>query len=274
MKLSIVKIFLFLNPNRYVLVFLMGFFLSISILFKFNSDYNDSLFNGIGNYIKEESKKNNESREREIIRALNVVYNELSNNSIIFLKNKITGFKATHMRSTELELLDVSGGCGSFSLVLGRVFIAMNYPIRFVQMKVDGKFGGHILLEIWTNNNWIVLDPAFNQYFLKSDSTLASFDDVKNNFNYYKNQLANNYPPSYRYEDARYTNWEKLPIIGPTFKKVLGFIYGEEKTNKLSVRKYFIRFYGFWGKVFTVLFLIPLIVILYTQTVKIKFRND
>ena len=122
-------------------------------------------------------------------------------------------------------------------------------------MKANGYFGAHILIEIWTNGKWIVLDPSYNQYFVKPDSSLASFDDVKNNFNYYTNQLVKDYPTSYKFEDARYTNWNKIPLLGPLCKNTLSLIYGEERVNGLSLRKYFINFYAFWGKIFTVSFI-------------------
>lgn len=46
---------------------------------------------------------------------------------------------------------------------------------------------------------------------------------------------------SYKYEDARYTNWDKIPIILPAIKKVLDWRLGIKKADHVSLRIFMMR---------------------------------
>jgi hypothetical protein len=172
------------------------------------------------------------------------------------------------MRSTDLDLLDVRGACGSASMVLARTLETMNFHTRIGQMYASGNFGGHIIIEVWSNGRWRVLDPLFNQAFIKPDGTLASFKDVQNNFSFYSKQIQPNTPKEYQYKDVRYTNWEKIPILSPIAKKLLNFVYGEQRANEICLRKYLIKFYLIWHYVFLSLFITTMGILLYQNRIK------
>jgi hypothetical protein len=174
------------------------------------------------------------------------------------------------MRSTDLDLLDVSGACGSASLVLVRTYMAMGFPTRIGQMYANGHFGGHILVEVWSNGRWMVMDPLFNQFFTRPDGSLASFEEVKNNFSYYSKQLNPNYPKEYQYQNVRYTNWEKIPVLSPLLKKGFDIIYGKKKADQICLRKYVIKFYQLWHFVFLSAFLFCSFLLLLQEVIKRK----
>lgn len=114
-------------------------------------------------------------------------------------------------------------------------------------MKAYGRFRAHNIIEAYTDTSWVVLDPKFGTYFVKPLSEgLASFNDVKDNWNYYKKQLPSGYNNSYMYADVRYTNWDKIPIILPVFKKMLTVFLGKERSDQVSLRVHFLRVYDLY----------------------------
>ena len=256
MKQYLIRIINFFIPHRFLLVFCSGFFLALSIIFKIDANYTEELFNQLGKHILQEAHINHENIDQTLVRAMNVTYNMQKENRMNLFQYTPKSFKAKYMRSNELDLLDVSGACGSASLVLARTFMSMGFPTRIGQMFANGRFGGHMLVEVWSNDRWMVMDPLFNQVFYKPDSTLASFSEVQYNFAYYSKQLHPEYPKEYQFHDVRYTNWDKIPVLSPLLKKTLNVIYGEERTNQICLRKYIIRFNLVWHYVFLMLFIL------------------
>ena len=254
MNKNIKRFIRFLIPHRLIIIFFAGFFLSLSIIFKIDANYTEELFNQLGKHILQEASLNHDNVEQTVIRAMNVTYSMQKDNRKNLFQYTPKSFKAKYMRSTELDLLDATGACGSASLVLARTYMSMGFPTRIGQMFANGVFGGHMLVEVWSNDRWMVMDPLFNQAFYRTDSTLASFNDVQNNFAYYSKQLHPEYPKEYQYQDVRYTNWNKIPVLSPLLKKTLDIIYGEKRANQFCLRKYVIKFYLLWHTVFLFLF--------------------
>jgi hypothetical protein len=102
-----------------------------------------------------------------------------------------------------------------------------------------------MVVEVRKRSNWIVLDPLLEQYFKKPDGTLASFNDVHNNWEYYKKQTGSDYVPAYRYEAVNYTNWNKINYLGPAAKWIFELLLGKEKTSEISISAYLLRTYNF-----------------------------
>ena len=133
------------------------------------------------------------------------------------------------------------GACGGNTLVLAQILDGMGYTVRPAQMLADGKYGSHIVLEVKINGKWAVLDPLFDLSFKKQDGTLASFADVQHNWEYYRAQTPVGYSPAFKFEDARYTNWGKVPVLGATAKFMVQLFLGREKAEYFSVRSMFLN---------------------------------
>jgi hypothetical protein len=88
---------------------------------------------------------------------------------------------------------------------------------------------------------WVVLDPTFNLCFVRPDGALASFADVQKDWSYYSRQVPAGYNPTYRYEDVRYSNWTKIPVIFPALRSLLNLVIGPERTNDFSIRILFLN---------------------------------
>jgi hypothetical protein len=136
-----------------------------------------------------------------------------------------------------------NGACGSNSFVLSRLLMQLGYVIRVAQMGSNGVYGRHIVTEVWNGNKWVVLDALYNLSFKDSSGKLASFKEVSDNWKYYSTQTPKGYDVSYNYESVRYTNWHKIPVLFPAIKKILEITIGKEATNRVCLRKYYIRKY-------------------------------
>jgi len=119
--------------------------------------------------------------------------------------------------------MDGKGACGSYAGVLTRTLQRSGVPSRLAQMKCGDQWGCHIVLEANINGEYAVLGPLYNTSFISQDGTLASFKEVENNWNHYKSQTLE----GCQYEDVRYTNWQKIPIVMPLIKTVLNTLIGE-----------------------------------------------
>jgi hypothetical protein len=151
--------------------------------------------------------------------------------------------------------MTAQGACGSYSMVLSRVLQGYKYEVRIAQMKSKGVFAAHNIVEVNTSHGWVVLDPLFDAYYINPSQKLASFDDVRGNWDYYKNQLPVNYDTAYRFEDVRYSNWTKIPVIMPSIKKILDLTIGKKEADTISLRTYFLRKYNICFNVTLVIFL-------------------
>jgi len=244
--------------NLYFLVFINGILFSSMIYFKIESTYESEIFSAVANYIVRDSiGKNNV--DTFFVRAMNISNTFEHNRLNVFNNTEIKGVKANILRPVTMDLITGNGACGSASAILARILKSYDFKVRFVQMIVNNKPAGHIVIEVNKHGNWIVLDPLFNLYFKDSANNFASFDQVSKNFDYYKNQLPINYPSTYKYEGATYTNWNKIKILGPITKSILNVALGKEKADKVSIRTYLLRNYNILLQITKFLFIIVLL---------------
>jgi hypothetical protein len=229
--------------NLYFLVLINGILFTSMIYFKIESTYESEIFSAISHHIVRDSAGKN-NVDSFFIRAMSITHLFEHNRINVFNSQKIEGLKANLFHPVTMDLITGNGSCGSASAILARTLKSYNFKVRFVQMLVDGKYGGHIVIEVNKFGKWIVMDPLFNLYFKDSSNNFASFEEVSKHFDYYKKQLPPNYPASYKYEAAQYTNWNKIKFIGPITKSALNFTMGKEKADKISLRAYLLRGYN------------------------------
>ena len=247
--------------NLYFLTFLNGFLLASLFYFKMEANYEKEIFQAI----REDVNSNislNDPQDSVVVKVMHACHNLLNNRGTVFVDKAFTGIKASILRPTGFDLMTANGACGSFAVVLARIFQGYQFRVRIAQMKAMGIFAAHNIVEVETLHGWVVLDPLFDVYFSKPDHKLASFADVKNNWDYYKNQLPPGYDNNYRYEDVRYSNWTKIPVVLPAIKKILDLTMGKSKADTISMRIYFLRIYDIC---FTVTLIISLAVFTLTM---------
>jgi hypothetical protein len=240
--------------NLYFLTFLNGFLLASLFYFNMEASYEKELFQAIRSDINARISSG-DPEDSLVVKVMHVCHNLLVNRGSVFEGKSFSGLKSSLLDPTSMDLMTASGACGSYSIVLARILQGYHYPVRIAQMKANGIFADHNIVETKTRHGWVVLDPLFDVYFINPDHKLASFKDVQTNWNFYINQLPKDYDQHYRYEDVRYSNWTKIPIVMPAIKKVLDKTIGKQEADTISLRTYFLRKYDICFNIVLVLFL-------------------
>jgi len=226
--------------SRHTLFFINGFLLASLLYFYMEDSYEQQLLKAMATYVKTKTLHVKNNEEAVLLQSLHLAYNLDQNRAAVF-GNQISALKPSIIHPVTFDLMTADGACGSYAYVLSSLLNRLNIPSRIAQMKVNGAYGGHILVEAKTAMGWAVLDGSYNLYFRKPNGSLASFADVQANWNYYKKQVPAGYDNSYRYEGVRYTNWEKIPVLMPLVKNILYLFIGKERTDGLSLRSLFLR---------------------------------
>ena len=230
--------------DKAIFYFING--LSVGMLFYFytESRYENHLFTAVAALVSKDLPDSN--RDLEILqRCLHVTHNLENNRSNIFAHIQVEGFKAKYLQPVTFDLMTGKGACGSNTMVMGRLVQEFGFPIRFGQMKVDGQYGGHIILELNYQNEWKVFDPTYNLFYKRPDGQIATFQDIALDWNYYRKQVPADYDMRYRYEGVRYTNWDKIPILLPALQKLLLTVLPQNYVETISLRVIILRKFAF-----------------------------
>ena len=261
MSKRLIKCYRKLLHSKSLLFFLNGFLLSSMLYFYMEDRYEKSLFAALASYVKSNQHPN--ATENDILlNSLQVIYTLESNRNEVFGNPRFYSEKSPLFKSVTYDLMTANGACGSYTFILSRLLSELHISNRIAQMVVKGKYGGHILLEAQTLSGWAVLDPMYNLSFMRPDGKLASFDDVHNNWSYYRKQVPSNYDTAYDYDGVRYTNWQKIPIVMPLLKNVLTLICGKEKTAFFSLRVLVLRKFHILFLITGILYLLLLLSII------------
>lgn len=243
------------NSPRHLLIHVL-FLLCIGFLY-LERQHEDALYHNIirATKVKYPQATSDTAYIRKLMETINtMMYNRLAvfnNTEHLSLKNKL-------FHSVDSDLMYGHGACGGFSNVLSRSLQLSGYKVRIGQMKVNGLFGGHIIVEVFLpgQKNWAVIDPLFLLTFLTKDGQWADFNSIKANWATYNGQVPADYNPAYRYDDVRYANWEKIPIAGKLIYRSLQLVLGKEKAGGISVRPFLLNKYAVWLKAVGLLYVV------------------
>jgi hypothetical protein len=254
--------------NLYFLTFLNGFLIATLFYFSMEANYERELFKAIQLNIDGKISPK-EARDSLVVKVMHACNSLLTNRAPIFGNQTITGIKAD-LNPASFDLMTAKGACGSYAMVLSRVLENYDYSLRIAQMKAKGRFAAHNVVEVKLKEGWIVLDPLYDVYFIKPGGAgLASYSDVQHDWQYYSTQLPSNYNRAYKYEDVRYTNWNKIPIVLPAIKRVLDLVLGKEKSDTISMRTFFLNTYDLIFYVLLILY-VPIFLITLKKLIQTK----
>ena len=258
--------------NLYFLTFLNGFLLASLFYLKTEANYETQLFEVIQHSINK-TVDNNDTQDSIVVKAMHTCNNLLSNRASVFENDEaLDGFKVDYFHPATVDLMTAKGACGSYSMILARVLQEYHFPVRIAQMKANGIYASHNVVETEVYNRWIVLDPTYNLYFVTPNKQLATFNDIKNNWNYYSKQVPSNYNLTYKYEDVRYTNWGKVPVLSATIKGAISLFLGKNEINTFCLRVHFLKTYDVFYYIVLSLFLLVFIFTL-VKVIKTKFSR-
>jgi len=223
----------------FFLVFLHGATIMAMLCLTMMSHYEQQLLDDI----IDRTVNDNMSEQTKAIALLNVTHELISPRAQLFKNSSRSNFRERLFTSADVHLMDGKGACGSFAGVLTQLLKRAGIDARLAQMKCGDEWGCHINLEAKIDGKFVVLDPLYNLAFTKPDGSLANYQEVGSNWQYYQPQTPDNYYSGYQYEDVRYTNWQKIPILMPLIKQALLFIVGDN-INTFSLRSYVLNIYN------------------------------
>ncbi|MFN4285583.1 MAG: hypothetical protein ACK4E8_06415 [Lacibacter sp.] len=180
---------------------------------------------------------------RKLMTTINTM---MYNRYYIFKGTERLSWKNNLFHSVDADIMYGAGACGGFSKVLARALSLSGYKVRIGQMKVMGKYGGHIIVEVMlpTTGTWAVIDPLYLLTFTNPKTGYwAGFEEVKANWQLYQRQINIPYNHAYAYEDVRYTNWQKVPVLGGFAYKTLSLLIGPNNAATFSARVWMLNKY-------------------------------
>lgn len=254
--------------NLYFLMFLNGFLIASMFYFRMESTYEEGLFASIKGSIDGKLDAD-DTQDSIIVKAMGTCHELMSNRAPVFGGTRLLGPSADFFHGTSVDLMTTQGACGSYSQVMAMILKTYDYPVRIAQMKAGGIWAAHNIVEVETDHGWVVLDPTFNVHWVTPAGRLASFADVHKDWNYYSRQVPGNYDKQYCFEDVRYANWTKIPVLMPAAKGLLNMILGKERADTVSVRTWFLKIYSIYF--FITLFLyIPVFLFTFRRLIQTK----
>ena len=231
----------------FLLVFLNGFLLALLIYFYTEDNYEKQLFKALGTLVRKNTTSTN--TDSLLVQSLHLTYALEQSRQNIFKGSEISSIKSEVIRPVTFDLMTGVGACGSYSFVLARLLNELNIETRFAQMKVGNDFGGHIIIEAFSNGRWVVMDASYDLMFKTEDGHFADFKEVHGNWQAYQQQVPANYDMTYSYDAVRYTNWEKIPVVLPALKKVIAVAKGQQVADEFSLRNLVIRKFNLLFKI-------------------------
>lgn len=236
------------HSPRHLLIHVL-FLLSISFLYM-ERQHEDALYKNIIRATKINHPAS--GMDTAYIKVLmRTIHTMMYNRHAIFNDTEQLSLKNKLFHSVDEDLMYGHGACGGFSKVLSRSLQLSGYNVRIGQMKVNGVFGGHIIVEVFLNDvqRWVVIDPLFLLTFPGEDGSWAGFKEIQSNWAYFQKFVPADYNMAYNYTDVRYANWEKIPVIGKPLYGMLQLLLGKEKAHGISIRPLLLNMYAVWLKI-------------------------
>ncbi len=227
--------------NKRLLHILLGFLIASTAYMYMEYRYENKVLQAFIHSIKNTENLNQYDEQAIVVASMNKIHTQMKLINVTAMNLDLSSIENTFTSPLLKYALTKDGACGGNSLVLAQVLNGMGFKVKPAQMKVDGQFGGHIIMETEINGKSCILDPLYNLAFKNMDGTLASFEEVHSNWDYFKNQVPPDYNFNYCYDDVRYTNWNKAPLIGPAIKIILNTFLGKTSANKISIRALFLN---------------------------------
>ncbi len=256
MKKIVVYFTCIYHSPRHLLIHVL-FLLTIGFLY-LERQHEDALYHNIIRATKANhpQAKSDTAYIRKLMQTINtMMYNRLA----VFNNTEQLSFKNRLFNSVDADLMYGHGACGGFSKVLARSLQLSDYKVRIGQMKVNDLYGGHIIVEVFLEEQqrWAVIDPLFLLTFPSiKDKGWADFGEIKQHWQLYSQSVPADYNRAYNYEDIRYANWEKIPVVGKLMYRSLELVFGKEKAHGISIRPYLLNMYASWLKMMIVFYLV------------------
>ena len=239
----------FLRNTRFIvpiLAFLHGVMLMALFVLSAMSNYEDDLYDHLLGQFTDPAM----SQQDTVLSLLHTTHALLEPRHDLFEGRSYANIRDKLFRSADVQLNDAKWSCGSYTHVLARLLQRADFEVRLAQMKCGNVWGCHIILEAKVDGRFVSLDALYDLAFTRPDGRLASFKEVGRDWSVYRKQVPTNYELVYAYEDVRYTNWGKIPLLMPAAKQVFKIFLGP-RIETVSVRSWTLNLYQtYWAILF------------------------
>jgi hypothetical protein len=229
--------------DSHVLVALHVCFLSISAYLYTQAAYVDRTFDYIAARVTTPAM----TQREKAVALLHATHDLLEPREKFFEGRRDHGAREDWFHAADFALIEARGACGAYSQVFAQALEAADIDIRIAQMMCAHGPGCHIVVEANIEGRWVVMDAAYDTAFENPDGTLATFGEIGADFPTFRKQLPPNYDDRFAYAGVRYTNWDKVPVLMPALKAVLGLFMGQH-VDEVCLRSYVLDPYAMYLK--------------------------
>jgi hypothetical protein len=226
-----------ISTQRLKLAHMFFFVLLVYILIEWQHENN--LYRNIGHTTRIHAEN---SSDTSIVKEAMVSINDImQSRHELFRGQEIHSWKQTVFQSVDIDLMYGSGACGGYSKVLARTLQLQGLNVRIGQLKTLGYgYGGHIIIEYYskTLKKWVFVDPLFKLIVRQKNGDWASVKEVATHYDHYKNQMPEEFNQRYKFDDVRYTNWDKWGGIVKPYYFLSKFFNGKNYADTICLRMY------------------------------------
>ena len=132
---------------------------------------------------------------------------------------------------------DYRGGCGSSSSVVLALLGGAGLRSRSLILCDERGRRVHAVVNAEIDGRWAVADPLYGIVFTRSDSTLATAEELRDDRGLFLENARRHpsYPAGvFNYDNFALMNWKKVPVVLPAVRWALSRIIGEERTASIS----------------------------------------
>jgi hypothetical protein len=215
------------------------FFFVLLVYILIEWQHENNLYRNIGHTTRMHAEnKSDTSIVKEAMVSINDI---MQSRHELFRGQEIHSWKQTVFQSVDIDLMYGSGACGGYSKVLARTLQLQGLNVRIGQLKTLGYgYGGHIIIEYYskTLHKWVFVDPLFKLIVRQKNGDWASVKEVAKHYDHYKNQMPEEFNQRYKFDDVRYTNWDKWGGIVKPYYFLSKFFNGKDYADTICLRMY------------------------------------
>jgi hypothetical protein len=201
--------------------------------------HENNLYRNIGRMAQiHASSKADTAVVQEAMTSINAT---MQTRSAIFQGKEQLSWKQSVFQSADIHLMYGSGACGGYSMVLARTLQALGYNVRIGQLKaIKGGWGAHIIIEYYSNllHKWVMIDPLFQFIPRTKGGNMASIQYLAKHWSDFEAQMPDEFKKRFRYDNVRYTNWDKFGGIAKPYYGLAKLFRGKAYADTICLRMY------------------------------------
>lgn len=201
--------------------------------------HENNLYRNIGRMAQRgASSKADTAVVQEAMTSINSI---MQSRSALFQAQEQLSLKQDLFQSADVHLMYGSGACGGYSMVLARTLQVLGYEVRIGQLKViEGGWGAHIIIEYYSNllHKWVMIDPLFQFIPRTKGGNMASIQYLAKHWSDFEAQMPDEFKKRFRYDNVRYTNWDKFGGIPKLYYHTAKLFMGKTYADTICLRIY------------------------------------